>query len=233
MGSPRDACQRALGQPLPGTDPVGEHLSGLAVALAGAQLADPPDPGGVGRLAWRILGELALAPAVVPGTSVLLRAAVSVTRHGGSGNHRAVIGFRVADARLGTGLSLADFAAELAAAEAASHPDQDRVAGVGWRILSTLGEVTWVRVSSERSLEAAAAALMAPARPDGPAIERVPGYQLRSGAIIAARPGRRQPRKATSGAILTWDGVPFGWSPDPPAVPQPRVRRLIPALRGA
>ena len=233
MRSPRDACQRALSQPRPGPDPAGEHLNRLAVALAGAQLADPPDPGQVGRLAWNILGELAGAAAAVPGTGVTLPAAISAAQCSGSGNHRPVIGFHVAYARLGPGLSLAGLAAELAAAEAASPPDQDRVADVAWRILSTLSEVTWVRTSSEQSLEIAAATLMAPARQDEPAIARVPGYQLRSGAIVPARPGRRPPRKATSGTILTWDGVPFGWSPDAHAVPQTRVRHLIPALRGA
>lgn len=233
MGSPRDARQRAPGHPLPGQEPADEHHSGLAVALAGAQLADPPDPGRVARLGWTIFAELAVAANAVPGTRVTLPAAISATRPGGPRNRRAVIRLHVADALPGTGLRLAGLAAELAEAEASSPPDQDHVAAVAWRILSALGEVTCLRVRSERSLEAAASALTAPAGQAEAAIERAPGYQLRSGEIVPAQPGRRRPWKAQPGTILAWDGMPAGWFPDAHAVPQPRARHWIPSLRGA
>jgi hypothetical protein len=233
MGSPRDARQRAPGHPLPGKEPAGQHLSGLAVALAGAQLAVPPDPGRVARLGWTIFAELEVAANARPGTRGTLPAAISSTRHGGPGYRRAVIRLRVAEALLGPGLRLAGLAAELAAAEASSPPDQDHVAAVAWRILSALGEVTCLRVRSEQSLEAAAAALTAPAGQAEAVIERVPGHQLRSGEIVPVQPGRRRPWKAQSGIILAWNGVPTGWIPHAHAVPQPRARHWIPSLRGA
>ena len=117
----------APGRPSAAPDPAGAHLSELAVTLAGAELASPQDPGRVARLAWVILSEL-IATACYA-LAVRLRLAAVIP--GGSAA-------AADEPRYFTGL-----AAELAAAAAARPADQDRVAAAAWRILSTLGEVTF------------------------------------------------------------------------------------------
>jgi hypothetical protein len=204
----------APGQPPAGPDSGGGHLSSLAVALAGAELASPPDPGRLARLAWMILGELTVAAYATPGPG-LTPAAV------------------IAGAQSETSRHLAGLAADLAAAEAAIPPDQDRVAAVAWRILSRLGEVSWA--CGPAGLPAALAVTplspMTLARKVAP-IERISGYQIRTGQIVPAQAGQKPPRGSRPVTILTWYGMPIRWSPSPAATSR-RSRRRALALRGA
>jgi hypothetical protein len=192
----------APGQSPAGPDSDGGHLSGLAVALAGAQLADPPDPGRLAQLAWMILGELTVAAYTTPGPGL---------------NPAAVI----AGAQAETSRYLAGLAADLAAAESAIPPDPDRVAAVAWRILSRLGEFSCAY--GPAGLPAALAVTP---------IERMSGYQVRTGQIVPAQADQKPPRGSKPVTILTWHGMPIGWSPSPAATSR-RSRRRALALRGA
>jgi hypothetical protein len=106
------------------------HLSRLAVELARAELADPPDARRVARLAWVMFAELV----------VTAHAALAARRH-----LAAVIAGGPAAAE--TPRYVTALAAELAAASTASPADPDRVAAAAWRILSTLGEATVARAA--------------------------------------------------------------------------------------
>jgi hypothetical protein len=146
MESPSQAERTALGHPPDGLDPASAHLSLLAAELAGAQLAVPPDPRRVARLAWTIFGELVQAAHAALAAGLRLAVAIPGSLTAEAGEPRQVR-LGVWHGRAETAGYVIGLAAELAAASTASPADPDRVAAAAWRILSTLGEATFARAA--------------------------------------------------------------------------------------
>jgi hypothetical protein len=142
MESPSQAGRAALGHPLEGPEPASAHLSLLAAELAGAQLADPPDPRRVAWLAWKIFGELVEAAHAAIAAGVRLATAIAGSLPVAAGQPRQVR-IVVWHGPAETAGYVIGLAAELAAASTDSPADPDRLAAVAWRILSTLGEATF------------------------------------------------------------------------------------------